>query len=419
LGRDVSSYLDYFRFHRAGSIPLAFETTVAEGCPHDCGLCPEHEQHVCMPIVEITDHCDLHCPICLVRNRSSYHMTVSQMERLLDQLIESEGQIDVLNISGGEPTLHPDFESMVEVCLRRKEILRVSVSTNGVRLAADEALAKFLAERDVIVSLQYDGEDDAVYGELRGRPLAETKRAILERSFHLDAPLSITATVVRNLNESQLPHIADLVFGHENILSLMVQPAAFVGRGATFRHGQNRRITIPEVIALIAQASVKGVDIQVSDFSPLPCSHPACFSLAFFLKVGPGEYLSVKRLVEIDRYLDIIENRGLFGVDAESFEKVRSAVYELWSGPAGTAPDSERALKAVRELLRKISCCGGFDGRTALKTAERSIKSVFVHHFMDADTFDLSRARKCCNVYPLADGRFVPACVHNVLRRER
>ena len=123
ISSDAGHYLDASRYHRAGSIPLRFGTGF-RGCPDSCGLCPEHEQHVCMPILEITDHCDLACPICLVDCRPRRHLTVQEVEGILEALTASEGQIDVLNLSGGEPLLHPRFAEIAEMCARRPEILR-------------------------------------------------------------------------------------------------------------------------------------------------------------------------------------------------------------------------------------------------------------------------------------------------------
>jgi hypothetical protein len=175
-------------------------------------------------------------------------------------------------------------------------------------------------------------------------------------------------------------------------------------------------MTIPDVLRGLAGAG--GGQVAAEDFSPLPCSHPACFALAFYLRTDDGRHLPIKRFVQIDRYLDMVQNRAIFGADPESFEAAREAVYDLWSGPAALVPDSDKALSAARRLLETASaCCGGGGPRAAIDAAGRSIKSIFIHHFMDRDTFDLARARKCCNVYPLADGRMMPACVYNCLRR--
>jgi 7,8-dihydro-6-hydroxymethylpterin dimethyltransferase len=410
---DAEQYLRLSRFHRAGSKPLAFATKADKGCPDSCGLCPEHEQHVCMPIIEITDHCDLACPICLVRNRSSFHLTRQQVARILDALIAGEGQLDIVNLSGGEPTLNPDFREIVEECVSRAQVLRVSVSTNGLRLAAEPDLLRFLADRNVVVSLQFDGFEDGVYERLRGRPLLSQKLRLIDAASALDAPMSLTATAAAGVNEAHINDLPRLLFERRNILSLMFQPAAYVGMGSALCQPENRT-TIPDVTRQL-DGACNGL-VSAGDFSPLPCSHPACFSLAFYLRVGDGEFVPFKRLVPIDRYMDVLQNRAIFGTDAESFEGIREAVYELWSGPAGQSPDSERALRAVKTMLAAINRTG-YQPARAIAVAERSIKSIFIHQFMDLHTFDLARARKCCNVYPLADGRMMPACVYNCLRR--
>ena len=125
----------------------------------------------------------------------------------------------------------------------------------------------------------------------------------------------------------------------------------------------------------------------------------------------------IKQLVQADRYLDLIQNRAIFGTDEAGFHAITDAVYELWSGPAALSPDSEKALKAVRRLLASVTEGGGYQAGRAWAAAERSVKSIFIHQFMDRDTFDLSRARKCCQVYPQPDGTLIPACIRNCLKQ--
>jgi 7,8-dihydro-6-hydroxymethylpterin dimethyltransferase len=412
---DARAYLGLGRFHRKASVPLAFATT-AKGCPDSCGLCPEHEQHVCLPILEITDHCNWDCPICLVKNPRTYHRTQDEVASILNGLIRSEGQIDVLNLSGGEPTLNPNFRQIVEECATRKEILRVSVSTNGSVLVRDRELLRFLGEHRVIVSLQFDGMRDEVYLALRGRPALEEKLRLIDLCSELDVPMSLTATVAGGVNDRAIREVADMLFQRDHILSAMFQPAAYAGNAARLgRPGE--ATTIPDVISALNGAGSGAVCPE--DFSPLPCSHPACFSLAFYLRIEDNRYLPIKQMVDAERYMDLIQNRALFGTDAENFKAITDAVYDLWSGPAALSPDSEKALNAVRQLIASTTSDGGYSPRRALGVAERSVKSIFIHQFMDPDTFDLSRARKCCQVYPQLDGRMIPVCVHNCLKREQ
>lgn len=430
---DADAYLKLGDFHSPATLPHEFATESC-GCPDSCGLCPDHEQHVCLPILEITDHCNLDCPICLVENPGKRHLTRADVAVMLDSLIRSEGRIDVINLSGGEPTVNPHFREIVEECLSRKEILRVSVSTSGTVLVRNDDLLRFLAERRVIVSLQFDGISDDIYMKLRGKPLLSEKLRLIEACGELNAPMSLTATIAKGVNDHQVKDIADLLFRHDHILSVMFQPAAYNGNGAHMERPLDAT-TIPDVIAGLNGAGDGTVTPE--DFSPLPCSHPACFSLAFYLKSEGDRFIPIKRVVSAERYLGLIQNRAIFGTDADSFQQVTDAVYDIWAGmpqlpgigqtlsDGGCGPScacnpflSDQALKAVRKLLTRATA-GGYSPRKAMETGERSVKSIFIHQFMDPDTFDLARVRKCCQVYPQPDGKLMPACVFNNLRRGR
>ena len=129
-----------------------------------------------------------------------------------------------------------------------------------------------------------------------------------------------------------------------------------------------------------------------------------------------GSPLSISRVVEADQMLDAVSNRVFFGLDASDQDRLQQLVYDLWSGPKASAPDSEAALRTIRGILRRTTR-GPFSARAAFSAAERRVKSIFIHAFQDADTFDLARVRRCCNAYPQPDGRLIPACVHNVMGR--
>jgi hypothetical protein len=131
-----------------------------------------------------------------------------------------------------------------------------------------------------------------------------------------------------------------------------------------------------------------------------------------------GGAASVNRLAEIGAMLDALSNRVIFGLDPVEYDRLKGMIYDLWSGPAASAPDGEAVIGTLRGILRELSQ-SRFDPRVAFTLAERRVKSIFIHAFQDAATFDLARARRCCQAYPQADGRFMPACVYNVSRRGR
>ncbi len=411
--RDVDNYLQTQRYIKPAWVPQESAGTSALPCPQGCGLCDRHEQHLCMPIVEITSRCNLSCPICISRSGQLWDMTMEQFKALIDTLIRAERQIDVLNLSGGEPLLHPDLLDMMDEALARPQIVRVSLSTNGLELLRRPELLPQLRQRNVVVSLQFDGFDDRVYEVLRGRRLLEEKKEILARLAESGISTSLTVTAAGGVNEDQLSGIVAYLFSQPHVISVMVQPIALT-EGAASAGGRIGRLTIPDILRLLDKAGDSRV--KASDFAPLPCSDPRCFYLAYYLMLDNGGTVSVNRLVDASRMMDSLANRTVFGLDGEEHDQLKDMIYDLWSGPAGSAPDSEAVMRTLRGIMDRIAA-SGFEPRAAFTLAERHVKSVFIHAFQDVDTFDLSRVRRCCQGYPQSDGRLVPACVHNVLTR--
>ncbi|OFX23136.1 MAG: hypothetical protein A2V77_01565 [Anaeromyxobacter sp. RBG_16_69_14] len=408
---DVDWYRRSLAYVKPAAEPLSRAVATYRGCPGSCGLCPQHEQHTCVPIVEITGACDLACPICLVGDRSDGPLPVARVREIVDRLVEREGTIHMLTLSGGEPCTHPDLLAVVDA-VRRPEVGLVSLSTNGLRLETDDALLEGLCQRQVVISLQFDGFEPATHEALRGQPgLAARKERLLARLLARGARLSLTMTLARGVNEHEVPRVLDRLLGHESIVSLMVQPLAYVGR-AWQRADLSDRLTIPEVVELLAAGS-RG-RLERSDFTPLPRSHPSCFCLTYLLSTADGGVVPVPRILPEDVYLELIKNQALLNTDAASLERARDALYELWSS-SGMVPDRGAVLAALKRLLLELNRLGrGASSAEVIEVGVRNVKSIFIHQFMDRYTFDLSRAIKCCNHYPQPDGRFLPACVRNV-----
>ncbi len=422
--RDVEDYLRTQRYVKPAWKPETFMGDRGVECPEGCGFCGRHEQHLCMPIIEITTRCDLVCPVCINSSGrgagESFRprdLTLEEFRHILDKILEAERQVDLLNPSGGEPLLHPQLLNMIDEALSRKEVVRISLSTNGLRFLKDPWLLQELQERGIVISLQFDGFKETVYEVLRGRPLLREKQEVLAMLEDRGATMSLTMTAAAGVNEDQFPAVLDYLFDHEQVVSLMIQPVAFAGRGAGMS-GKLKRLTTPDIIRLLSEAGHPAV--KAGDFIPLPCSHPLCFSLAFFLMLDRGGGVSVSRLTDAGTLIDSLSNRVIFGLESGEYEKLKQMVYDLWSGPLGAVPDGEAILATLRSILRKMtsstSCCS-FDAREAFTLAERKVKSIFIHSFQDAETFDMARIRRCCQAYPQPDGRLIPACVHNVLRR--
>jgi 7,8-dihydro-6-hydroxymethylpterin dimethyltransferase len=406
---DADYFLRSIEYSQPGSIPHSFATPAARGCPHDCGLCPRHEQHCCHPIVEITNHCDLNCPICMANHGGTFHLSLADFRSCVDRLIEAEGSLENLTLSGGEPTLHPDLLSFVDMAAR-PEIARVSLVTNGLRIARDPAFCDELLKRGVYIILQYDGLDPAT-SALRGADLSEIKARALRNLEERKMPTQLLFVAARHVNENRLGDALDLLFGKPFILSLAVQPLTF----ATDREGQDPmdRLTTSGTILQLARQS-RGV-LRKEDFFPLPCPHPRCVSLTYLLGTDDGTWVPLPQFVDIKRYLSMLSESATLSPSAELESSLHEILSDLWS-TSGECPQNERIVRALRSLLQKVSVPGR-DAKARQKLTEASAKSIFIHHYMDRFNFDLARLPKCCHHYPQPDGRSVPICSYNLFHR--
>ena len=418
ISGDSEWFLRMFNFVRPGSIPLKHSRPVIDGCPKDCGLCADHEQHTCLPIIEITNHCNLECPICIVQNRNNYHMTRAEFVSIIDGLVEKEGTLETINLSGGEPTLHPEFLDFLDLA-KRPQISRISISTNGLRIATDYEFCLELARRGVYVSLQLDALSNPELRMLRGGGDQEAaKRKALDNLERAGVRTTIVSTVAKGINDGRIGECIRLLFERDFILSLMFQPAAYTGYGGGHFHPHDPLdvITIPDIVRA-AEEQTEGL-LQKSDFLPLPCSHPACFGLTYLLRTDDGWY-PFPRFLELERYLDVIANRGTIRPDADFEETMRKTIDDLWTGNA-QVPDSAKILHALKRSIRLMypeDRALELEDRLAL--GEGLVKTIFIHAFMDEHTFEVDRIKKCCTHYALPDGRLMPGCAYNMFFRHQ
>lgn len=417
VSEDAEYYAKSYGYTRPGTIPHGFAKEVTEGCPADCGLCPSHEQHTCLPIIEITDKCNLDCPICIVQNNHRYFMSMEEFQGIVQNLEKKEGLIDVINFSGGEPTIHPQFLEMVRWAQTR-DIKRLSVVTNGVRIAEDRKFAEELAKTRIYVNLQMEGFDAQTHERLRGSAkLLDQHLRCLDVLAELNVPTTIVATVANGVNDDQIGKLVDYVLSHDNILNLNVQPAAFTGYGGSnFKHDPMNILTIPGVIQRI-EAQTEG-RLTKKDFSPLPCSHPHCFALTYLLKLDDGKYIPLPRFLDAEKYLTFLENTATIDQSDEVKALMEDTINVLWSA-GGMIPHGDSVTKALKRAIKEMYPCCPISREEALRAAERQVKTIFIHHFMDEHTLDVERLMKCCNHYPLPDGRLIPGCSYNLFYRHR
>ncbi|MDH2390907.1 radical SAM protein [Streptomyces sp. HNM0663] len=416
---DAEEYVHSARFNKPGTIPLAFQTEVKDGCPSDCGLCPEHKQHACLGIIEVNTGCNLDCPICFAdsgHQQDGYAITHEQCERMLDAFVESEGEAEVVMFSGGEPTIHPNILDFIDLAQARP-IRSVTLNTNGIRLAADRRFAAELGERNrapgrsVNVYLQFDGFDKRTHLEIRGRDLRTLKQRALDNCAEAGLTVTLVAAVERGLNEHELGAIVEYGIDHPAVRAVAFQPVTHSGRHVPF--DPLNRLTNPDVIRLITEQRPEW--FRKGDFFPVPCCFPTCRSITYLLVDGePGDrtVLPVPRLLNVEDHLDYVTNRVL------PDPAVREALEKLWSASAfmGTATTEEKLRTAAGAAAEALGCAPdscGIDLPQAVRELDDKAFMIVVQDFQDPYTLNVKQLMKCCVEEITPDGRLIPFCAYN------
>ncbi len=412
---DAQMYLDSARFNKPGTIPLEFQTEVREGCPLDCGLCPDHKQHACLGIIEVNTGCNLDCPICFAdsgHQPDGYSITLEQCAAMLDVFVASEGEAEVVMFSGGEPTIHKEILAMIDLAQQRP-IKAVNLNTNGIRLASNKRFVAELGRRNqpgraVNVYLQFDGLDERTHRAIRGRDLRHIKQRALDNCAAAGLTVTLVAAIERGVNEHEIGPIIEHGLGHPAVRSIAFQPVTHSGRHVEF--DPLTRLTNSDVLHLIAAQVPQWLTAQ--DFFPVPCCFPTCRSITYLITDGvPGEpdfgLIPIPRLLNVEDYLDYVSNRVL------PDDGVREALEKLWSASAfvGTDTSNDR-LRHVAAALDCADACG-VNLPEAVNDIADKVFMIVVQDFQDPYTLNVRQLMKCCVEEITPDGRLIPFCAYN------
>jgi len=398
LSSDAEMYLRSLPYNKPGRSPLGFSTEIAHGCPLDCGLCPEHKQHTCLALIEVTSHCNLNCPVCYADSQPGFNISIAQVKRMIERFLELEGKPEVIQFSGGEPTIHPDILLMLRIA-KEKGIQMVMLNTNGIRIAQDDSLLAGLADVRPIIYLQFDGFSTRASELLRGKDLLPVKLKALDRLAQAKLDVVLVPTIDKNLNHNQIGDIVKFGLKHPAVCGIAFQPVTHAGRFSAF--DPLNRETVADVIHGIAEQT-NGMLVE-SDFIPVPCCHPTCRS-ATYLYIENEKMTPLPRVIEVDKYLNYVINRTLPEIKPEILE----ALEGLWS--ASSVPGTT----SMAGRFRTAACCDlPFLNQAAY--LKRHVFTSVIQDFGDAYTMDLNVLRKCCIGVLIPDGRMIPFCAYNSL----
>ncbi|MGE0059015.1 MAG: radical SAM protein [Dehalococcoidia bacterium] len=400
VSSDAQSYVDNARFNKPGTIPLAFSTEVKDGCPLDCGICPEHKQHTCLGLIEVNTACNLDCPICFADAGAGFNLTLQEVEFMLDRFVEVEGNPEVVQFSGGEPTIHPNILEMVQAA-KDRNITNVMINTNGIRIANDDAFLAELARLRPSIYFSFDGFEKTTYETIRGADLLETKLRALDRLAEIDLDVALVAAIERGVNEHEIGAIIDFGLKHPAVRGVVLQPVTHTGRHIPFDPMQ--RMTIPDVLQGIVSQSA--AQLVRTDFVPVPCCFPNC-QVNTYLFIDGEEVIPLPRVLDVDEYLDYITNRALPGFTGES--EIQTALEGLWSASAVAGSD----LSADRF---QCACGPAYELPEDLSHLRKHVFQIAVKDFMDSYTFNVKQVMKCCISVIIPDGRIIPFCAYNTV----
>jgi uncharacterized radical SAM superfamily Fe-S cluster-containing enzyme len=403
----VADDVDYYCrcrevFIKPPEMPVIYNTPVKWGCPYDCGLCTDHEQHSCLSLVEVTDSCNLRCPVCYAGSGPERleHRPVALIEKMLDAVVRNEGHPDVVQISGGEPTLHPDFFEIIELA-KARPIRHLMVNTNGVRIAREEDFVRRLADAmpDIEIYLQFDSFERAALLDLRGADLREVRERALENLNKHNLSTTLVVTLKKGLNDGEIGKIIDYALTQPCVRGVTLQPIQDAGRLEKFNPAADR-LTLTEVRRkILEQTNV----FRAEDVIPVPC-HPDSLAMAYALKIG-GKTVPLTGLVDPEVLINGARNTIVY----EEEPGVRDCLFKLFA--TNHSPASGAA--SLRDLL---CCLPRVDAPSDL--GYKNIFRVLIVQFLDAHAFDVRSVKKTCIHIVHPDGRLIPFDTYNLFYRD-
>lgn len=358
---DVAHYQWMQSFDFPQIKPIA-SCEIKNGCPLDCGLCSVHFARPALVEIEVTQRCNLACPVCFMDAQNTINdPSLKQIKKIFMDILEKVGPQTSIQVTGGEPTVRSDLPRIVQAG-RELGFSAIEINTNGLVIAQDIDYLQRLKEAGITgVYLQFDGLDGESYQHLRGGDYLQTKRRAIKHCRQAGIQVVLAMTVVWGINHDQIGAVIEYALDNlDVVVGVALQPAFTSGR---FEIQPERKLNMGDVIFLLADQCQA---IHPYDLYPLGCSHPLC-SAGTFLIQEEESILPLTRTMSRNTYQN-------------SFDK---------HSPQGSV---------FLDILAK----GG-------RTNSRGL-SVLVMNYMDVEDLDIARLQKCSMVVADEKGRLIPFC---------
>jgi uncharacterized radical SAM superfamily Fe-S cluster-containing enzyme len=432
---DVDMYLkaESWAFDGVGiQNPAITDATV---CPYECGLCNLHYSNTSLCNIDLTNRCNLKCPVCFANANAAGYVFEPTFEQIIYEFAVLRAQrpipVNAIQFAGGEPTIYPQFVEVVKAA-REMGFAQIQVATNGIRIATEPGFIEDVAKAGLnTVYLQFDGLKEENYIKARGKPLLQIKIKAIQRIREMAPPkptICLVPTLVGSFNEDQVGPILDFAIENSDVVKgVNYQPVSLTGR-IPDEEREKLRYTLSDLAHDLEEQTGY---LTVDDWYPVPfvapiselvsiltdspktsfTSHPAC-GLASYLFLDKG-----KDPVPITRFVDI---EGLMEDMWELAQRAKDAKIKFVS--------KIKALNLLRRHFDEANAPSGMGLSTFLKTlgqmfksgdkkgaAEFSWRMMYVGgmHFQDNYNYDIERVKRCVIHYATPDGRIIPFCAYN------
>jgi hypothetical protein len=423
---DYEQYMRAEKFRYDGDGLGNPRTKTVKGCPYDCGICPEHKSHTALAIIDVTNRCNLKCPVCFANAAAAGYVYEPNREQIIGMLKNLRKNDPVpataLQFSGGEPTIRNDLFELIQTA-KELEFQHIEVNTNGLRLAQSVDYCRGLKEAGMsTVYLQFDGLTSEVYKFIRGVDLLDTKMKAIEnlRKAGVDSVV-LVVTLVKGVNDKQVGDIIRFAVQNFDVIRCVnVQPVSLCGR-LPQKERDRMRITIPDFMQSVEEQT--GGKIKVSDFYPVPTvvpiskaigalkdkryleftAHPHC-GMATYVFIEKGEMVPITRYGNVDKFTGVMKS---VYEDASKGNKNKAKLRLV---------GASRYIKFsfLRKHVWRVIREGSYE---SLGDLQRKAILLSAMHFMDPYNFDLERVQRCVIHYAVPDGRIIPFCTMNSIHR--
>ncbi len=402
VSTDAAYYKAELSFLKPGDRPLAVQTRTDHGCPYDCGLCPDHEQHSCLAIIEVNEACNLTCPVCFAGSSQALtgQLDLDTIGCMMDALVKSEGEPDLLQLSGGEPTIHPQILDIIDMA-KARPIRHLMINTNGLRIAADTDFVDELAARKqgLEIYLQFDSLQPEAIRNLRGADLSKVRRKALEALEARGISTTLVATVKKGVNDGEMAAIIDHALGFSCVRGVTFQPVQDVGRNDGYDPKTNRVLLSDIRRRIVEDSGIFGE----ADMIPLPCN-PTAISIGYGLRNGRS-VIPVTAMIPKDELVEAVPNAVTF----ERYPELKQRIFDLFS-LSTIEPNVAGRLGDLLCCLPQVPVPEGL--------SYENIFRVVISSFMDRHNFNVGDVKRSCVHFVTPNGQIIPFETYNLFYRD-